>query len=409
MRARLGIALALAACAAPPEETAPPTYHGDVAPILAARCATCHTDGGLGPFPLESYHQAAEVAGDIAWVTGRRIMPPWPADSSGACGTYAGARWLDDDEIDTLARWAAAGAPEGEPAVAAPVPRPPAQPFRADARLQADAPHTVAPGADEYRCFPVDLGLERDRYYTAISVALDRADVVHHIQLYAAQNARDEDDLAARDSSDPAPGYACGPEGPGPLRYIGVWAPGDLVRRWADDTGILLEAGRTVVMQVHYHNHGDTPVADRTALDLELADEVAEVGRIISFAGLPLELPPGQPDVVVTGGRSISVTEPTFVRGVRLHMHRLGTRGRLELGRDLGGVEFGTCLLDIPRWDFDWQLFYQLAEPIPLEHGDRIHVTCAYDTRSRDATTVWGLGTEDEMCLGYTYLTSPPD
>jgi hypothetical protein len=407
MRARLGILVALAACSTPPDDVAAPTYHADVAPLLAERCATCHVEGGLAPFPLETYEQAAEVAGAIAFVTERRIMPPWPAESSGDCNDYVGERWLSDDEIDTLARWATAAAPEGEPAVAAPAPAAPPQPFRADARLQADAPFTIGPGVDHYQCFPVDLGLDRDHHYTAMAVQLDRADVVHHIQLFAARDADDDDDVAARDAADPAPGYACGPEGPGELRYVGVWAPGDVVRRWADGTGILLPAGRRVVMQIHYHNHGNDPVSDRTAVDLELEAEVAEPGNITTFAGLPLELPPGEAEVVVRGGRRISVTPPTFLRGVRIHMHQLGMRGRLELVREIGGIDYTTCLLDIPRWDFDWQLFYTLDRPIAMAEGDAIRLTCVYDTRSRDDTTVWGLGTEDEMCLGYTYLTRP--
>jgi len=380
---------------------APPTYYRDVAPILTTRCGGCHVEGGVAPFALGSYADASSRAAAIAAATTARVMPPWPADGGGACGTFVDSRWLTGDEIATLATWNAIGAPAGAPAyepVGSPVPTP----FAAAVELVPDAAYLVRPGPDEYRCFVVDPELASDRYITAMAMQLDHPEVVHHVQLYAADDARDEQTIDDRDAQDPQPGYACGNEGVGSgLRYVGVWAPGDLVRRWPDGTGIRLSGGHRMVLQVHYHNHGSGPVLDATGVALELADSVERVGWIESARGQPLYLPPHQPDVTITSEVPVGSGLSGSIRGARLHMHALGTRGRIELVHD----GQARCLLDIPRWDFDWQLFYRFVEPIAFVNGDLIRVSCSYDTTSIDEPVTWGIGTEDEMCLGYTFLT----
>ena len=156
-----------------------------------------------------------------------------------------------------------------------------------------------------------------------------------------------------------------------------------------------------MIYQVHYHPAA-TPETDHTAVELELVDDVARPARMRSFGNLPLELAPGQERVAVTDTHALPWDGAEAV-GVRLHMHTLGSDGRIAIER--GGES--TCALHVPRWDFEWQLFYYFDEPIPLARGDQLELTCAYDTRSRDSVTTWGASTEDEMCLGYLLVTEP--
>src|SRR3954447_8548050 len=91
---------------------AQPTFNKDVAPIVWARCASCHRSGEIGPFSLITYDDVRRHAAQIAVVTARRIMPPWkPAPGK---GEFADERRLTDRELDTLQRWIADGAPEGD-------------------------------------------------------------------------------------------------------------------------------------------------------------------------------------------------------------------------------------------------------------------------------------------------------
>lgn len=411
MRAQLGVLVLLVACGrdgaiessddAPPPDAPSVTYHRDVAPILGKNCAGCHREGGLGPFALTSYAEARDEASAIAHATAVRAMPPWPAESSGACNTFVGQRWMSDADIATLQAWVQAGAPEGDPRDAVSVPPPPVVPFAPSLELAAAAPYTVVPGRDEYRCMIVDPQLASDRFITAISVLLDKAEVVHHIQIYAAETPNARNALAGRDAIDPAPGFSCDDEGINGVRYVGVWAAGDLVRRWPDRTGVRVAAGAHLVLQFHYHNHGGNPVVDHSRVALELASTIESPATIDSAHGFPLELPPGEPNATVSQLVPLPIAQESWARAVRIHMHELGTHARMELVR-------GThteCLLDIPRWDFGWQLFYTLDQPIALEPGDQIRISCSYDTTSRTSPVSWGLATEDEMCIGYTYFT----
>jgi hypothetical protein len=92
---------------------------------------------------------------------------------------------------------------------------------------------------------------------------------------------------------------------------------------------------------------------------------------------------------------------PVTVFGVYPHMHTLGRT--LRVTRTAAGAT--QCLVDVPRWDFNWQQFYFYDEPIVLEPGDVLNITCGYDTRSRSDAVTWGEGTSDEMCLNFLYAS----
>ena len=103
-----------------------PTWAADLAPIIYRECVGCHREGGVGPFPLETYEQAADVAAALAGETADRHMPPMPVDGSGTCNTYANARWLTEQEIDLFRAWYDAETPLGDPTLAPALPAPPA-------------------------------------------------------------------------------------------------------------------------------------------------------------------------------------------------------------------------------------------------------------------------------------------
>src|SRR5258706_7457724 len=110
--------IGLAAWSSPLQAAREPTYTESIAPILFEHCVHCHRPGGHAPFSLLDYDAAREHAAIIAAVTGRRAMPPWKPDAP--VGAFQGERRLTDTQIDLIARWAAAGAPEG-PLAARPV------------------------------------------------------------------------------------------------------------------------------------------------------------------------------------------------------------------------------------------------------------------------------------------------
>ena len=99
-----------------------PTWADDVACIVYSHCTSCHHPGAIGGEHLDlmTYAAAALDAESIAESVQDRSMPPWPPDQ--AYRALAHARTISQEEIDIIAAWAAAGAPEGEPGNAPPPP-----------------------------------------------------------------------------------------------------------------------------------------------------------------------------------------------------------------------------------------------------------------------------------------------
>ncbi|MBV8546089.1 MAG: cytochrome c, partial [Acidobacteria bacterium] len=95
----------------PPQVPGGPTFSKEVVRIFQNRCQTCHHPGDIAPFSLMTYADAAPHTDAIKYETQQRLMPPWKATP--ACGDFADARVLTQDEIDTIAKWVDNGAPQG--------------------------------------------------------------------------------------------------------------------------------------------------------------------------------------------------------------------------------------------------------------------------------------------------------
>ena len=404
----LAAASALWACggeAAPGEDG--PTYHADVAPLLAEHCVSCHQPGGPGPFSLLEPPQAVTWAGPIAAAVRERRMPPFPADDA-ACRSIRGTRRLHQDAIELLERWAADGAPLGRaPADAGlAVPEAYGELEHVDAVLRAAEPYMPQAGAEDHRCFPVDPALAEDSYLTAYAVREDTPGIVHHVQLWAIDDPAMDAMVDELDAADEGPGYAC-PWGHGvAARYVSVWAPSDPVRRHPEGTGILLSAGRRMIVQIHYHDDRAQAGPDQTAIELQLEASVERAASMWVLSNGEIDLPPGVEDLRVQASQVVSA--PATLWGVRAHMHALGARASVEQqAADATADAAPDCLLEIPRWQPEWQLMYFYEQPVALASGDVLQLDCRYDTRGQVAPVRYGIGTADEMCFAFFYVTPP--
>jgi hypothetical protein len=378
-----------------------PTYHDDVAPILANHCNNCHHTGGIAPFPLDTYEDAAAVAGLVKKATEARTMPPFPADNSGACHTFQDARWLSDSELATLAAWVDGGAPRGD--ATKPVPGPPDLVGLAKVGATLDmgfdyTPPTTTP--DDYRCFLVDPKLASTKYLTGFDVKPGDPRVVHHVVVFVVADDNAVEQANLLDAADPAPGWACfGGVGDNVNAALSVaWAPGVPATHFPKGTGLELAAGRKVVLQMHYNVEKGT-YPDRTKVDLELVDSVDHVAHIEPLVDFNLALPPKLADA--TSSFNTIVDQKRTVYGVFPHQHLLGKSMRLT---HLAGDQ-ESCALDLPKWDFNWQLFYFYHKPLELLPGDQLKLDCHYDTTGKNTPTGWGEGTSDEMCVTLLYET----
>ena len=383
-----------------------PTWNEQVAPIVFAKCASCHREGGIAPFSLLTYEGAVPFARAMSREVVARTMPPTVIDASGACNAYRGdVAWLSDGEIETIRRWAAEGTPVGDPARRPSPPSPPQGLDGVDTRFDIGTSYTPpAEPADQYRCFLADPGLAADRFITGYEVLPGDARVVHHVIVYSLPTAESEAAATRADAADPMPGYTCfggpGVTGSAPLA---LWAPGGDAVRFPDGTGLRINGGRKVIIQVHYNLlHGSFP--DRTAVRLRTAATAGAEARLVPVAATDINIPPRASMTVVNGDRSVPVAQAP--RGLRIygtapHMHGLGRTQRLTV-RSAGD----RCLASVDQWNFHWQRLFFYATPIEIDPGATIRVSCGYDSTSRTVATRRGEGTEDEMCLNYLYVTS---
>jgi hypothetical protein len=380
------------------------TYAKDVAPILYAQCASCHHPGEVAPFSLLSYQDAKKRASQLTAVTQSRFMPPWKADSH---GEFLDERRLTDVQIATLKQWAAAGAPEGNPADL-----PAAPTFTAgwrlgtpDAVYQQPVYSVPAEGADVYQCFVIPTDYKEDRYVSAIEVRPGERAVVHHVIAYLDTTG----EARKLDAADPAPGYTSyGGIGVTPSGGLGGWAPGNDARRLDDGVGILLPKGADIVLQVHYHPVGKAE-KDQTKLGVYFAKgPVDKRVRIQAVIAPALRVPAG--DAHYETGGSQAVPANVTVLGVMPHMHLLG-HDMTVAARKPDGTQ--QPLVSVPDWDFNWQSTYMYKKPIELPQGTRIHLTAHYDNSVDNARNpsdppklvTWGEKTTDEMCIAFVFYT----
>ena len=383
---------------------APPvTFSQHVAPVLRQHCQECHRPGGGAPFTLGEYQHVYPRRNKILESVEKRRMPPWKAVAG--YGDLAGERRMSDADIATIARWVAAGAPEGDPRAL-----PPPAEFTtasaldaADLVLRPDQSFTVAGrGGDVYRCFSIPTSFPEDRYFTTAVVVPGNTKIVHHMLAMVdptGVSARMTTNGVGRDGE---LGYPCF-GGPG-FRidgYLGGWAPGG--RPWVlpDGVGMLLPKGARVVFQLHYHNAQLQPQTDLTELRLKAASgPVQKRLHFMRVGRFNLSIPAGNPRYEIEAG--MFVHRPMQLIAIHPHMHMLGREMKVWARMKDESV---TPLIHIADWDFNWQGFYWFRTPVTLPIASWIELTAAWDNSAQNPRNPskpprdvsWGERTVDEM------------
>jgi mono/diheme cytochrome c family protein len=421
-----------------------PTYYGQVGTILNEHCASCHTDGGVAPFPLRTAADAKKYANAIAAIVKTGTMPPWPPSADSLAFVGQGARLLTDAQKQTLAGWAAAGAPAGAPRA---LPRPAVPPPPPGSRTLSLAPaKPYRPSAsngslDDYHCFLLDPKLSRNTYLTGATIKPSATALVHHVILFEAAGAQ-ATAATQLNAAHNGNGWTCfgGPNLPndtnvaaadslrfGTPQWLAAWVPGHVTNNLPAGHGILIHRGAKIVMQVHYNLiHGSKPDRSHAVLttappgahvkpletmllaapvelpcprgsggalcsrNAALNDLAAKYGADARFlpAGLLLLCGKTQADYPKDVGNAGSiatscdrpVTQRLTIYGVGGHMHLRGRDVALKL---ISGGRTRT-LLHIPAWDFRWQDEFFLKQPIVVGPGDALRLTCRFDN-SRSA------------------------
>jgi hypothetical protein len=396
-----------------------PTFSKDVAPILYKNCVGCHRPGEIGPMSLLTYKDARPWAKSIRDEVTDGVMPPWHADPKH--GKFANDRSLSQADKDTLAKWANGGAPEGNPAdlPALPTFTEGWQLGAPDALFQLPVEYKVpADGFVEYEYFEIPTNFTEDKWMQAIEVRPGNRGVVHHVivSVRSPKPERRPAGFRLNPGMDLPPGQSGGPEEtadapkrtrgqslfPPPQRIgsgIGGYVPGNGLRAFDPGTAMLIRAGSTIVVQMHYTPTG-TPQTDRTKIGLYLSKAAPkEEMRATALVNGQLRIPPGAADYTLTAEMTAmaditlrSLLPHTHVRGKSWEYTAIYPDGRTEV------------ILSVPKYDFNWQNAYVFAEPLKLPKGTKIRAVARYDNSASNkanpdpkAEVKWGDQTWEEM------------
>jgi len=379
-----------------------PKYYEDVAPLINRNCVGCHRDEGIAPFALTSYDAVRAHASEIASSTAAREMPPMPVDNSGACNTYSNARWLRDDEIALLGRWAKTGTLAGDPSQAPALPAAPASLRDPDETLDMGVSYTPddSSGHDDYRCFVLPSPVDTLRYITGYEVFPGQPREVHHLIVYQPASTAQAAAAHALDDASSGDGYPCFGGAGVDASPVAMWAPGAGAIEMPTGTGVPLAAHRDLIVQIHYNlDNGVLP--DRTKIALAFAPTPPISAQYLSMADFDLRLPPGRANVESMA--NVGLSPGRFkVFGAMPHMHTLGRTLRVDVQAN-GATQ---CLVDVDRWDFHWQNAWWYSTPLTIEEPKSLSIRCAFDTREKSEVVTWGESTSDEMCISFLYITT---
>jgi len=351
-----------------------PVFTRDIAPIVFARCTTCHRAGQAAPFPLT------------------------------------------EREISLFRDWAAAGAPEGDAADLPPLPQ-----FadgwllgKPDLVVKMTEPFTVrADGPDILQNFVIPIPTTEDKLVAAIEFHAGNKSVVHHAVLFL----DDKGHGRKLDAATPEPGYSLfGGVGFMPSGALGGWSVGNTPRRLPGGMGRYLKQGSDLVMQLHYHPTGKVETDQSTVgiyfVDKPIAEALRQPSTLVGsfwMANYEMDIPPGDANY----RRATSYTLPRDVTlvGVVPHMHLLGKSMIVK-----ATLPDGTrrTLIDVPRWNYNWQDEYYFERPFTLPQGTRLELQAVFDNSADNPSNpssppqrvTWGEGTLDEMLYCFFLITA---
>ncbi len=373
-----------------------PTFSKDIAPIVYAHCAECHRPTMYAPMSLMTYDAARPWARSIKQKVVSRQMPPWGADAP--AGTFRNDPSLSEKEIATIVAWVDGGAPKGDDAD---LPKAPA--FAEgwtigtpDAVFEMEEPfHIPAEGTIAYQYVRIPTHLTEDRWIQAIEIRPGAAAQVHHV-------------IAFTQPSGSAPSGA-GLLGP---TNIGGTTPNKPGIRFPEGVARLLRANQDITLQIHYTTNGKE-ATDRTRVGIIFAKtppKKVAAGGLVVQPRFVIPAYDGNAEV-----RAVTMLRrDTLVTTLTPHMHVRG-KDMTYIAHYVDGSS--ETLLRVPKYDFNWQITYELATPKVLPAGTRLEVIAHFDNSptnkfnpdpSKDVR--WGDQTWEEMMIGFygTVVDAPP-
>ncbi len=366
----------------------PLTYHARIERIIQANCVECHRSGGVSPFSLTTYDEVVANKAMLKRVVNAGTMPPWFAVvAKTEHSPFANDRSLTESDKNDLITWLSGDLKKGD-AADAPLPRSFESGWligKPDVVYQLPKPIAIkAEGTMPYQNVRVDTDFDEDRWVQALEVQPSAREVVHHVLVFAGARG-------GRISAGEASGY------------FAAYVPGNNTLIYPDGYAKKLPKKATLLFQIHYTPNGKA-TTDQTRLGLVFAKEAPRHEVLVAgIANATFQIPAGADNHQISA--RIPVPFDAKVLALFPHAHLRGKAARYEVKSPDGKTE---QILNVPRYDFNWQLQYRFTEPVSLSKGSTITYTAWYDNSDKNPANPdpkknvrWGQQTHEEMHLGY--------
>ncbi|MBY0586812.1 thioredoxin family protein [bacterium] len=382
------------------------TYAKDVSRIFQKRCVECHRDGEIGPFAMDKYDDLVGWADMIREVVDQERMPPWFANP--AHGKFVNDARLTEAEKSTILAWVDAGAPMGDPKDL-PEPRQFVPGWNIgephEIIAMAEKPYDVPlEGAVPYEHFVVDPGWTEDKWITDCEVRPGARSVVHHVFVLSVPP-----DAMAGERNGLQTAVVAANAFKGGL--IAGYAPGTPPFTARPKMARRVTAGSKIVFQIHYTPNGRSE-KDLTRVGFKFCDKSAVEQEMegLGAQNFLFWIPANTPDHVIKA--SYQFKDDRVLRYMMPHMHLRGKSFQFIARFPDGRREL---LLDVPRFDFNWQIQYELAEPILMPKGAVLECVGHYDNSSGNPANPNpnvivrpGQQTWEEMMIGWFSVETLP-
>ena len=376
-------------------------YAENVAPIFVEQCQSCHREGGIAPWAMSDYRMLQAFAPAIKEAVTTLRMPPGQIDRKFA-DRIINHRTLNDLEMETIVEWVNAGAPvEGDRDPLTETVYSTSEWVHGEPDMIIEVPPQeipAGPSAIPYRYTGVDLALTEDKWLRGSEFLPSEPTVMHHmLNSVSIPGERNGNILGTQGAEQQNMDYAS----------ISAYVPGGDPDFYDENTGGLLRAGSTVNLQLHYTPDG-TARTDRARIGLYFHDEgVVPEERMAGdcaciFPNNWTPIPPFDPNFVQTA--EITLKNDIMLHTFLPHMH---FRGKSMKAKAIYADGTEEELIDIPKYDYAWQLSYTWREPKFIPAGTRLFVEGAFDNSADNPMNPdpsrlvpWGQMSEDEMFFG---------
>jgi hypothetical protein len=369
------------------------SYEKTIAPMLIEHCVACHRQGGIAPWQMSNYDLVRGFSPMIREVVRTKRMPPWHADPH--YGVFSNDRSLTNDQTKTLVHWIEAGSPRGsgpDPLTQVKKDWPVWTLGPPDLVVNLPKFDVPATGVIPYQMWTVDNPLDHDVWVRAVDFQPGARSNLHHII------ATIGGEMAAGSKKDSGDGS------------LADYVPGSEPLQIPPESGILLKKGAKFGFQAHYTVNGKE-ATDVTQMGLYFMDKPPQYRyRAAIMANPRISIPANTKSY--TNDATHTFDEEVLVYSLHPHAHFRGSAAEFTAVYPDGHQ---AVLLNVPRYEFNWQTTYVLKTPIVLPAGTKVIYSMTYDNSTQNKANPdpnrvvpWGQQTWDEMLFGvirYRYLT----